>query len=108
MDLPEPAREVYPPVEWVADASVEDAEASGYAKVESEDHILGGYWFPVSEEPEDSDAFVDSREQIAGGELIQFPQDERPPELADGSDAPMSINDRHVDATFGGGGNSDS
>jgi hypothetical protein len=93
-------RPVYPPAGWVSAVSAAEADAVGYARVESEDHPLGGYWFPVSEEPEDPDEFVEGREDIKDHHLIQYPSEDRSPELGDGEDAPPEVNDRHVDATL--------
>lgn len=91
-------RPVYPPIAWIADACCPEADAAGWARVDYKDNPLGGYWFPASEEPEDADRWVSSRESIASDHLIQFPSEDRAPELGDGERAPNVVNDRHVDA----------
>jgi len=98
-------RPVYPPADVVADLSVPRSEANGWAKIAADERPHSGYWFPADGDPGREDthitAYVETASEIPGGDLVQYPRDDRGPELANGGDARWNVNDRHVDAALG-------
>ena len=68
-------------------------------------HPAGGYWVPTNLEPNgETTGWVQRRSQLPKGEVVQYPLDDRPPEVRGTDDLPDWVQDRVID---GDGGQTD-
>ena len=60
---------------------VDEAESFVHIGLDDAYHPTGGYWFPSGKKWGDASGWVSSKDDIPIGELIQYPCDDRDPEI---------------------------
>lgn len=86
--------------EFVRKEAVPVDEAESFVHIGMDDayHPTGGYWFPTGQKWRDASGWVSRKYDIPHGELIQYPRDDRPPEIRGRDDLPDWVVRRYVDA----------
>ncbi|UHQ96421.1 hypothetical protein [Natrinema halophilum] len=76
--------------EFVQEYAVPVDEAESFVHVGYDDayHPTGGYWFPTGQKWGDASGWVSRKYDLPEGELIQYPCDDRPPEILGYDDLP--------------------
>lgn len=75
---------------------VEEAESFVHIGLDNAYHPTGGYWFPSGKKWGDCNGWVNRKHDIPDDELVQFPCDERPPEIRGREDLPDWVVNREV------------
>lgn len=67
----------------------DDAESFCHIGLDNAYHPTGGYWFPTDlEHDPDQPGTVATLDDLPKDELVQYPCDDRPPEITGGGDLP--------------------
>lgn len=77
--------------------SVDEAESFVHLGADNKYHPTGGYWFPTGRTWGVATGWVSRKSEIPQDELIQYPCDDRDPEIRGRDDLPDWVVNRYVD-----------